>query len=337
MSGRLTIRADADPRMGTGHVMRMLALAQAWAEKSGQAHFVGRIEAEPLRARILAEGFGLTELTATHPDPADLAVLLEQGEPGGWVALDGYHFDTQYQRAVRASGRKSLVVDDVNDRGAYEADVLLNQNLGAEAFTYRLNPDCLRLLGPRHALLRREFLAARPADKPCPERARNILVTFGGADPDNVTGKALAALALLADPQLNVRVVVGAANPHAGSLRALATALTCPCELLQAVTNMPGLMAWADLAVSAAGSTCWELCFFGVPMLLVPIADNQAGIGPALAVAGAAVVARPEPESLAQNLRSLLGDAQARRAMSAAGHGLVDGQGARRVSAALRQ
>ncbi|MBU1042426.1 MAG: UDP-2,4-diacetamido-2,4,6-trideoxy-beta-L-altropyranose hydrolase [Proteobacteria bacterium] len=338
MACSLTIRADGDARMGTGHVMRMLALAQAWATQSEPVRFVGRIEAGPLRELIIAGGFSLTVLNAVHPDPADMAVLLEQSSPDGWVALDGYHLDSGYQCGVRAAGRKSFVVDDTCDRDAYDANVYLNQNIGAEELSPKLSPDALKLLGPRYALLRQEFRAVRQTTKPCPKRARNIMVTFGGSDPGNVSSRVLQALACLADPSLHVLVVAGAANPHAEFLRPLAAALPCTCEVLQAVTDMPGLMAWAELAISAAGSTCWELCYFGVPMLITSVADNQDIILTELVRSGAAQAFPPQtrPEELASALGALVTDAALRQSMHETSQRLVDGHGAERVVRAMR-
>lgn len=338
MTGLLTLRADADASMGTGHLMRMLALGQAWQDADGSVRLLGRVEPAALRDRITAEGFEFVALDRRHPDTADLDALLALTRPGQWVALDGYHFDASYMRALRAAGRKSLVLDDICDRDAFDADIYLNQNLGAERLRPALNPEATLLRGPRFALIRREFLAAAPADRPHPERARNLLVTFGGADPGNVTAQVLLALVRLSGLGLHARVVVGAANPHAGALRDLAAAMPFPCEMLQAVADMPGLMAWADLAVSAAGSTCWELCLFGAPMLLTSIADNQAGVLAGLVEAGAAQAfpLHAQPGELAAVLGQLLENPGALRRMREAGQALVDGRGARRVVDAMR-
>ncbi len=335
MPGLLTIRADAGPDIGTGHVMRMIALAQAWAGQGGRVHFVGRIDSAPLCERILREGFAQSAPAAVHPDPADLEFLLRHSAPGDWVALDGYHFDTNYMRAVRAAGRKLLVMDDICDRGAYDADIYLNQNLGAEALRPALAQDALSLRGIRYALLRREFADAAP--RACPAKARRILVTFGGADPQDETGKALEALALLDDPDLEVTVVSGAANPHAPDHAARAARLPGTVEALASVDDMSRLMARADLALCAAGSTCWELCRFGVPMLLRPIADNQVGIARELEALGVAVRAAEEPAAMAKVLGALIRDMPARARMAETGQRLVDGRGAARVARAMQE
>ena len=337
--GRLVIRADAGARMGTGHVMRMIALGQAWSERGGAVCFAGCIGSAPLAARLEAEGFARADVRAAHPDPSDLPGLLDLTDAGDWLALDGYHFDSGYQRALRAAGRKTLVADDVNDRGDYSADVLLNQNLNAESLAYAVNPEARCLLGPRYALLRREFRQIR-AEWSGPHAPLRVLVTMGGSDPVNFSATVLRALGLLSGRKLNVRVAVGPANPNRPGLERLAAASGMPVELVAPGEDMPQHMLWADLAVTAAGSTCWELAHLGVPMLAYGLADNQAGVLAGLVAAGAAVLggrtAAATPEAVAFALNGLLDEPQRLGELSACGRGLVDGQGAFRVAEALR-
>lgn len=322
--------------MGTGHVMRMIALGQAWDEAGGTVRFLGDVG--PLAARLTAEGFTTLPVQAIHPEPVDIETLLRITKPGEYVAIDGYHFDTHYQQAIRAAGRKTLVVDDICDRGQYAADILLNQNPGAQKLAYVTNPDARHLLGTDYALLRREFTRFPRIDGPVPMAVSNILVTLGGADPANLTGRVVHALSLVDDPSFRVTVVAGAANPHVQEIREAMAGLSCPATLLTSVDDMAALMSQADLAISAAGSTCWELCFFGVPMLLFVVADNQEGIGQALALGGMAV--RLDTSASASDivaaLRRLCADKRLRDSMRTKGRRLIDGQGAGRVADALR-
>lgn len=333
MPGLLTIRADAGPEMGTGHVMRMLALGQAWQDAGGAVRMVGCVEPGLLRERVHAEGIELLELDKPHPAPADLEMLLALTRPGQWVALDGYHLDTSYMRALRTAGRKTLVLDDINDRGVYEADILLNQNLGTKGFAYALNPDAQLLLGPRFALLRREFQRPGPAQGPVAKNAHRVLVTYGGADPADLCTRLMDALDELACPNLEVTFVAGAANPRFEALRERSQSLPGRCGVLRSVEDMAELMRQTDLAVGAAGSTCWELCVLGVPMMLTAVAENQQGVLTGLAGADVARAFAPqtEPRELALTLGSLLRDATARQNMREGGQGLVDGRGAWRV------
>lgn len=331
--GLLTIRADSSPTMGTGHVMRMIALGQAWQDRGGRVRLMGSVGA--LEDRIRAEGFDFIALNAPHPDSEDLALVTAHMRKGDWLAIDGYHFDSAYQKALLDSGFRTLAMDDICDRAPYFATALLNQNYGADAYQYQINEDAALLLGTRFTLLRREFRTAEPRKDSTPSKAGNILVTLGGADPGNVTSAVLAAIASLKDDSLRVKVVAGAANPHLDRLRDDMTDLPCPAELLTDVRDMPGLMAWADLAVTAAGSTCWELCRMGVPMLALQTAANQMDVGARLNESGVAIsldaINKIHQNNLEITLHRLIHDKTVRNYSSNVAQTLVDSNGPERV------
>jgi hypothetical protein len=156
----------------------------------------------------------------------------------------------------------------------YDADIILNQNYGAEELRYRTEQNTKILLGTRYVMLRKEFMKYKGFKRIIPEFARNVLITLGGADPDNNTLKVLKALNLIESP-LKVKVVVGAVNPHYELLAKESEGSKHKVEILKGVEDMAPLMEWADSAISAGGSTIWELAFMGVPALLYIVADNQ--------------------------------------------------------------
>jgi len=272
------IRADASPGIGTGHVMRCLALAQAWQDDGGSVVLATAQLPQALKNRLQAERIEINivqSLAGSVEDAAETAtVALERGAE--WVVVDGYHFNAEYQKAVKNAGLKLLYVDDNGIQSHYHADLILNQNIHAAAALYEKRDAGTRLLlGTTYALLRREFRIFPKQSRPTPEMARWLLVTMGGSDPSNVTGKVLTALDLIDIPGLTVQVVVGGSNPHYEELQSLAAHSRVPIELLRNVADMPALMAQADMAVSAAGSSCWELAFMGVPTVLMVVAPNQ--------------------------------------------------------------
>lgn len=331
MTRILSIRADADFYQGTGHVMRMIALGQAWQDRGGEVRLVGSVGSGALWERLGVEGFLCIEVERVHPDSDDLALLLEVTPKGGWVALDGYHFDTGYQLALRSAGHPTLVVDDVCNRAPYDADVLLNQNIDAKKYEYDINVDALMLRGTDYCLLRREFRNVSEFARQQRKAGHNLLITLGGADADNVTLQVVRAVQSMACNNVQVKVVVGSANPHVASLKNFVEVERVDCELLFAVENMAELMDWADVAVSAAGSTCWELCRFGLPMLLVVAADNQSGIATGLLNWGAAILLDVQAEDLAGRMEEVFSDEMKLQSMRQACEGLVDGRGALRV------
>jgi UDP-2,4-diacetamido-2,4,6-trideoxy-beta-L-altropyranose hydrolase len=255
------------------------------------------------------------------------------------VVLDGYDFDLDYQRSLRADGCRIMVIDDMVRLPHYETDILLNQNLGAEHLDYNLNSDATLLLGPQYALLRREFIVWRSRLHTVPETARKILVTLGGSDPENVTLKVIKALRHLEVSRLQIRVVGGPDNPHLDELRDAAAAFPGRLELLTYVADMAPLMAWADMAVTGAGSTCWELACVGLPAVAIVIAQNQRVVADGLGAAGVILNLgwheETSTERIASNVESLLYSAFRRLRMSQQGRVLVDGKGADRSAAAL--
>ncbi|MEI9476444.1 MAG: UDP-2,4-diacetamido-2,4,6-trideoxy-beta-L-altropyranose hydrolase [Deltaproteobacteria bacterium] len=335
--GHLIIRADANTQIGIGHLMRCLSLGQAWKEAGGQVICLTTCFIEELQQRMAKEKFTVYQVGFSYPDLREWPVtenLLSQF-PGGWLVLDGYHFDPAYQLRVKEKGYKLLVIDDMVHLPFYHADVVLNQNFQASDLYYSCKPETRLLRGPAHALLRREFLRWRGWKREIPEVALKILVSLGGGDPDNVTLKVVRALKQIAIPGMEVSIVVGPANPHLSRIQEERSSAPFPIHLLYSTGNMSELMAWADLAIAAAGTTTWELAFMGLPGILLVIADNQRGPAEKLQKEGVFPVLGLEPHwaepELVQCVLSLMGGKKIRQEMSQKGRLLVDGLGTNRV------
>lgn len=338
MDGHLLLRADAGPRIGAGHVMRCLALAQAWQDAGGRAAILTAPGSTALQTRLSAEGLRVVPLSADPGSPDDALETIELARrlESDWIAADGYHFDAAYQRTLRDAGRRLLFIDDYGHAGAYCADFVLNMNLQAADRLYSDRPDTTQLLlGVRYVLLRREFSHRRVAPRTIPKTARNILVTLGGGDPENVTLRVVQALCDLGADDLEVRVVIGGCNPHERALENVVQNSPIPMRLECNVTGISELMAWADIAISAGGGTCWELAFLGLPACAVSLAENQEPNLSGLAQAGCLIdLGRAQEltaDALSRAVSGLRSDPRRRRQMSEQGRKLIDGQGAARV------
>ncbi|HEX5870635.1 MAG TPA: UDP-2,4-diacetamido-2,4,6-trideoxy-beta-L-altropyranose hydrolase [Longimicrobium sp.] len=334
----LVVRADATAAVGAGHFMRCLALAEGCVARGGDATFVTRCESQALLARAAAAGVRIEALPDGVSAEEELETLRAavvrppERRRARWVVLDGYGYGPEYQHAVREMGARTMVLDDTAHQSAYDADVLLNQNLDATEREYPVEPGTVLLLGTRFALLRREFLPWGVAERPLPRAAAKVLVTLGGADPGNQTLGVLEGIAASGIAFEEIRVIVGPANPHRASLEAWVAAHELPVTLLDGAGRMPEQMAWADLGISASGSTSWELAFMGVPALLIVAAENQAAIARGMQALGAArSLDSADPAAIAAVVRELAADREARRAMGARGREVVDGRGVERV------
>ena len=338
----LLIRADANTRIGTGHLMRCLALAQGWKDSGGEVAFITACESAGLLQRLSDEGFEAIQLDSPYPDPADWGATSQvlAAHPNAWVVLDGYHFDETYQKQVKGAGHRLLVIDDMAHLEHYHADIVLNQNLHAEQLNYSCESYTQLLLGTQYVLLRREFLQWQGWKREIPEVARKVLVTLGGGDPDNVTLKVIKAMNKVELEDLEVKVVVGPSNPHMASLEEAVHHSPFTIQLLPAVRNMPELMAWADVAISAGGSTCWEVAFMGLPTVLLVLANNQRDIGEGLSEASVVHnlgwFEEMTDAKIADALSELLTNPDRRSMMSDSGQTLVDGVGRERVIDILR-
>ena len=153
------IRADADAGMGTGHLMRSLALGRAWQEQGGHTVFVTACHNQALLDRIVAAGLQLVVLDRPHPAPEDLETTLGSMVEyhGAWLVIDGYHFDVGYQRAVKETGANLVAIDDYVHAEHYHADLIVNQNLYADQLEYPCDANTRLLLGTRYALLSPDF------------------------------------------------------------------------------------------------------------------------------------------------------------------------------------
>jgi len=338
----LVIRADANSQIGTGHIMRCLALAQTWQDQGGAVTFISHCESNSLRQRLLNEGMNLINIEKPYPTTDDLECTLEnlsaisrQQLTKCWLVIDGYHFDAAYQKRIKEAGYKILWIDDYGHADHYYADLVLNQNIYAdESFYIHREPYTQLLLGTRYVLLRREFNSWQGWQRKIPDIARNVLVTMGGADQDNVTLKVIQALKQIEIPDLEAIIVVGPSNPNLAILEREISDLT-NLQLIKNASNMPELMVWADLAVSAGGSTCWEMAFMGLPNIIMIIADNQRAVAEELHKQSIASNMGWGKKNLladlGQHIKSMILSKEHRQEFSIKAKQIIDGLGSQRV------
>jgi len=337
----LVIRADASATMGTGHLMRCLALAQAWQACGGIVTFVSDLPCA-LHQRLVAEGMSVLPMTAlrgSQEDARELVAVAEKLETP-YAVVDGYHFGAGYQRWLKDAELRVLFLDDYGHASDYCADWVLNQNITANESLYvNRAPDTRLLLGTRYALLRREFRSWRDWQRTTPDVARKLIVTLGGSDPNNGTLKVLQALRELHIDDLEVTAVVGGANPHLSELQAEADHSPHSVRLMHNVTDMPSIMAWADIAVSGGGSTVWELAYMGLPTVVIVLAQNQAqtaaGLSEARLMLSAGWHEAVSPSHLATILHELACDASKRALLSRRSREQIDSRGACRIVGAM--
>lgn len=338
----IIFRVDAFVGIGTGHLMRCLALAQAWKDaRRGKVMFITYCESKRLMALLQKENFELHLLREPHPHSSDWNLIKKilVSAPDCWVVLDGYHFGLDYQINIKKIGNKLLMIDDMAKLDHYHADLVLNQNLHAFDLKYNCEPNTRLLLGTQYVLLRREFTRRIGFEKKISKIASRILVTLGGTDPNNLSEKVIFSMQDLNPRSSRVKLVVGYANHNLDKLQKAAEKADLCVEIIEGVSDMSKLMEWADVAVSSGGTTVWELAFMGVPSLIGRIAPIEEYLLQGLEKHGVFVNAGSfseiSSEELHNKLDELIHDHVMRRNQSALARNLVDGRGCQRVLSAM--
>ncbi|HIP03253.1 MAG TPA: UDP-2,4-diacetamido-2,4,6-trideoxy-beta-L-altropyranose hydrolase, partial [Campylobacterales bacterium] len=168
-----------------------------------------------------------------------------------------------------------LSFDDTYERHC--CDFLLNQNIHAKQESYNglVNQGCYLMCGLEYALIRKEFKDARNRCESSEKGIKNILLTLGGADPDNTTLEILKHIEKMQICNIKITVVLGGSNPYINEIKSFVASSKMSIEIVIDAKNMAELMCSADIAISAAGSTTIELLYMRKPFFALAIADNQ--------------------------------------------------------------
>jgi UDP-2,4-diacetamido-2,4,6-trideoxy-beta-L-altropyranose hydrolase len=353
----VAIRVDASTQIGSGHLMRCLALADELRSRNATVRFISRHLPDSLAALVAARGHALSRLRPACADEADAFDLAHSAWLGSsqaqdaedtlaalsgiaswdWVIVDHYALDARWESAVRRRATQLLAIDDLADR-PHAADALVDQNLQpptGDRYAGLVSARCTRLVGPRFALLRPEF--RNRTTRADPEVSSRVLVNigFGGVDPAGMTTRALAALSALPRDRFAIDAVVGSANPHLPTIAAQCAAVP-NSRLYVDASDVAELLRAADIAIGAGGIMALERCAVGLPQVLVSIAANQRPGCKALASAHVAIDLGPmtdvRDDALADVVARLADRPRLLARVRQRAAALVDGRGAERVS-----
>lgn len=287
----VVFRVDSSIYMGIGHLMRCLSLAGELRAKDILVKFIcsnlpgnqaGILEKNGYTVHLLPYNASQTEVQQT------INTVEQEVCKVDWIIIDHYAIDEPWEKQLRPYIKRIMVIDDLANR-RHDCDLLLDQNYYdnmKSRYEGLVSNHCRKLLGPKYALLRPEFLWERKNLRTRDGLIRRILIFYGGTDPGNETEKALKAIRKLNLPGVAIDVVVGSTNPNRVRIGELCSSIPGVSFYCQ-VDNMAQLTANADLALCAGGSATHERCMLGLPSIVTIIADNQLETTAVLDKAGA--------------------------------------------------
>lgn len=349
---KVFLRTDSSLSIGSGHIIRCINLAKALRQIGAQCFFISKNHRGHILEKIAQEGFSAkiisvadepsgyiqdekSWLNGSQQDDAEQFIALATQQDGNpdIIVVDHYSLDSEWEAIVKARFPEAwlVVIDDLCNR-PHRSDLLIDQTYQRNAQEYAsLNENNGRILaGAKFALLNPIFSQLRNQSidrKASVVIPKTLMLTMGGVDAHNVTGKVLECLEQLVIEYIEkITVILGSTCPHRAEIHALAEKSKYNVDVLTNVSNMAELMLEHDIAIGAMGGTTWERCAMGLPAVNVTIADNQSTIAHNLSKAGAIVLHADEisSDTLSYALRHLIGQYQQQRILAM---GICDGQG----------
>ena len=334
------IRVDSSTKIGYGHLIRCLALADT-LKKSFKINFIctnlnGNLISQICKKKFEVFRFNTKSQRINVKKDAEktISIIKKHRNKKSLLILDSYILSQEWENRVKPYVKRLIVIDDLMDR-KHSCDLIIDQNLHTQMnslYTKSVPKNCIKLLGPDYAILRNQFIAQRKYAKIRSLPIKNILVSFGGTDNENHTLHALTSLKKL-NSDVNVNVVTGTANIGKKIIKNFCKK-NFNYNYFEQVENMVKLMQVADLCIGSSGTTTWERCCVGLPAIAIVTSNDQKDIASAVSknkcIINLGKIKKSDNVNyvrLMKNLKNSELQNMSRNCMK-----LVDGKGAARIS-----
>jgi UDP-2,4-diacetamido-2,4,6-trideoxy-beta-L-altropyranose hydrolase len=331
----IVFRVDATKNIGLGHLMRCYALAEELVKNKNTCFFVSNIDCEKIIEKINKSNIILEKISTSPNSKQDIDYLINFSRNNNinWIVTDHYEIHSEYIKTIKDNRFNVLSIDDTAQT-YYKSDIVINQNIGSEKLTFHSDRNTRFLLGPKYVMLRDELL--KREKKRYINDVEKILVTLGGIDYGNITIKILKLLKEIIDNNIEIIVVIGTLNKIEEDLKSEINTLdNSHFRFVFSPENMAELYLESDIAISAGGSSCYELAYFGIPNIIITVADNQLNIAKELDKLNVSIYLGGKEKfchsKIKENVLKLINDNSLRKNMAENGRKLVDERGKQRI------
>jgi len=335
---QIIFRCEFGAQYGFGHLMRCLSLGQAFQECEQTQTFCFSTSS--------ADGFNelFDSTNMTHVQLPESAVGLSFAPDNHFklsdefiTVFDNYDVTEEQMITYKQNFPNLVAIDDLADR-VFNVDMIINQNLGSNQLEYNTVNQPKLLLGAQYALLRKNILYVRRK-----KESKRIFMSFGGGEVYNRI-KGLLEILLVIDKGLDVNItvdfVIGGKKDNREKIRSfLSTCERLKFYFIENQMDLSPYMARADFAVTAAGSTVFELAYLGVPQIVLVIDKNQEITGQKINEIGLSTclgdIKNLDTHVFEKTFLSFLDDDHMKQSMSKQAQSLIDGRGAKRVAGCI--
>lgn len=265
---KIIFRADGDNTIGLGHLYRIYALIEMF-RSNAECLIVCKqstVSVIPKEYTYLA----IPDSVSLEDEPQ---WMFEQLKSEAFLIIaDGYHFNAVWQKKIKQLAFKFMYIDDLCRDEMY-ADIVVNHALNVKSAEYQSQYYTQFALGTKYAILRPLFLKAA-GEQRIIDKYQSALVCFGGADPLNLSLKAVKAL-LTHSTVSKINVVLGASYVHSeiSDLSKHSSKISVHRNLSE--SDLLKCMQESDFAIASASNILYELCAVKMPVLSGYYVDNQ--------------------------------------------------------------
>jgi spore coat polysaccharide biosynthesis protein SpsF len=335
-TGLLLIRVKGGASIGLGHLFRTMAVADAVRTLAGMSVLFLHNGAEAVSRLLEALRFDHRSLDDGPHGRLELSRLLARLEGAGpMVYIADSKEDLREEiTLIRTHGIPVVLMDNMTparlsaDTNIYPVAHFDHTSLDWTGYGGEV------LGGGDWVPVARRIVDAR-TDLRSAEERESILVTMGGEDPNGLTLRVMRVMDDI-DPATEVKVVLGFAFGFKAEAYQLNKRMGDRFTIIENVADMEKHMAKAGLAITALGTTIYELAFLGVPTIVISNYREDARderilnrLGWVTALGFHAGLSDP---GLRESIVSLWQDPMRRAAMSSRGSNLIDGRGAERIA-----
>jgi UDP-2,4-diacetamido-2,4,6-trideoxy-beta-L-altropyranose hydrolase len=259
----------------------MIALGQLCRISDFEIHYIISSENKYLLESLYNENFIVHNILNqfepnTSEDQEYLLNIANEIKPN-WIVLDGNHFDIEYEKIIKNNNYRLMSVVDYSITHTY-ADLLFDQNYGAENNKYSVEPYTIVLAGIKHSLLRKEFLNVNKyRNIQYNDRPNRLLITLGGGSKitDGVNCKIINAISKIKDIDYSATLVCGPFSQKVNYLKELAAEFSSNIRVKKQINDIAVNMSKSTVSILSGGSVMWEAVYMRLPFMGIALTTKQ--------------------------------------------------------------